>query len=73
MLIIDANNPRGKWPLGLVTRVYPGVDGIVRSVTVRTKNSELDRPVVKLRVLEQATSDTNSGEKEKIPTKNRSN
>jgi len=54
VIIIDPNTPRGKWPLGRVTKVYPGLDGVVRSVTIKTENSELERPVVKLCVLNRA-------------------
>ena len=47
VLMSDPNSPRGKWPLARVTNVYPGADGLVRSVQVRTANSYLDRPVSK--------------------------
>ena len=54
VIIIDPNTPRGKWPLGRVTKVHPGLDGVVRSATIKTENSELERPVVKLCVLNRA-------------------
>ena len=37
-----------KWPLARVTDVYPGQDGKVRVVTVRTPKGSYKRPIVKL-------------------------
>lgn len=37
-----------QWPLGRVTEVHPGPDGVVRVVTLKTKNGTKKRPVVKL-------------------------
>ena len=50
VLLIDANTPRRK------CFVCAGIDGIVRSVTVKTETSELERPVVKLCILDRANS-----------------
>lgn len=36
------------WPLGIIEKVYPGKDGLVRVVQVRTKNGLFERPVAKL-------------------------
>lgn len=36
VMIKNENTPRLTWPLGLVTEVYPGSDGLVRSVSVKT-------------------------------------
>ena len=57
VMMSDPNSPRGKWPLARVTKVYPGADGLVRSVQVRTANSYLDRPVSKLCFLEETVDD----------------
>ena len=35
VLIADDNVPRHQWPIGRVTDVFPGSDGLVRSVEVR--------------------------------------
>ena len=43
MLSVD-HTPRSHWPLGRIVEVYPDKDGIVRSVKVKTPNSELIRP-----------------------------
>ncbi|XP_052758522.1 uncharacterized protein LOC128202383 [Galleria mellonella] len=48
VLIADANMPRGLWPKGRITRVFPGHDGIVRVVDVATTGGVLRRPSRKL-------------------------
>ena len=45
VLMKDEGTPRGQWPLGLVTDVHESKDGLVRSVTLRSKGSSYDRPV----------------------------
>ena len=52
VLVIDDQQPRGKWPLGIVESVRPGHDGLVRTVEVRSQNSVKLRPVNKLCFLE---------------------
>lgn len=44
----DMEIRKGKWPLGLIEAVFPGDDGVVRVVDVRTGNKILRRPVNKL-------------------------
>ena len=51
VLLIDKLLPRGRWRMGIVDNVYPGNDGLVRSVKVRTKDGSYDRPVTKLTLL----------------------
>lgn len=48
VLVIDERYPPSKWPLGRVINTYPGKDGKVRVVTVRTQISILKRPIAKL-------------------------
>ena len=43
---------RGKWKLGIITFTYPGNDGIIRAVELRTKSGNLQRPVQFLYPLE---------------------
>ncbi|CAB3992107.1 Hypothetical predicted protein [Paramuricea clavata] len=51
VLLVDENLQRGHWPLGRVTKVFPGKDGLVRIAEVKTKNV-LKRPIQKLCFLE---------------------
>jgi hypothetical protein len=43
---------RLEWPLGLVQQVYPGRDGHIRAVRVRTAKGVVDRPIQRLYCLE---------------------
>ena len=52
VLITDESTPRGLWPMGLVTKVRESRDGLVRTASVKTKATELVRPVTKLVLLE---------------------
>lgn len=52
VLLRENNVPRMNWPLGIITNVFPGSDGIVRGVNVRTAKGELRRPIQKLHDLE---------------------
>jgi hypothetical protein len=52
VLLVDENSPRCLWPLGRVVEAYPGKDGFVRTVQVKTARSILIRPVDKLCLLE---------------------
>ena len=35
---------RGKWPLAVVQQLYPGSDGQIRAVLLKTKNGTIERP-----------------------------
>lgn len=59
VLLISPSNDRGTWPLGIVTEVCSGPDGVVRSAYVKTRVrpgerevQTLHRPAVKLCLLE---------------------
>ncbi|XP_048483865.1 uncharacterized protein LOC125489998 [Plutella xylostella] len=54
VMVADGNLPRNTWPKGVVTAVYPGQDGIVRTVDVQTKGGTLRRPTKKLVILPTA-------------------
>ena len=55
VLIVENNVPRGlKWNLGRVVEVFPGKDGIVRNVALKTKTGELKRSIQKCCVLVEA-------------------
>ena len=53
VLISDDNLPRGKWLLGKVEEIFPGKDGLIRTVSVRTKKGIINRPVQRLHLLEE--------------------
>lgn len=56
MVIIMAENvPPTAWPLGRVIKVNQGQDGYVRSATIQTQSTSLERPIQKLCVLPSAT------------------
>ena len=57
VLVLERPLPRHQWPVARVTAVHPGQDGLVRSARIRTKDSELVRPVTKLCLLEEAAYD----------------
>ncbi|XP_076397902.1 uncharacterized protein LOC143266157 [Megachile rotundata] len=57
-LITSEVTPPTKWPVGRIIEVYPGSDGKVRVVLVRTPQTTLKRPVAKLCLFpETQTSD----------------
>ena len=56
VVIVDSNFPRECWPKGTVTAVYPGRDGVVRVVDVKTPLVTFRRPVAKLANLDVITS-----------------
>ena len=55
VLVLDDKSPRNFWPLGRVLEVYTNRnDGLVRSVKLKTRTTELTRPVNKIVLLEEA-------------------
>ena len=52
VVLAEDDQKRGKWPLARVTQVFPSVDGVVRSVEVRTKDGLYIRPTAKFCKLE---------------------
>ena len=55
-LVITSSNeiPRSHWPMGRIIEVYPGRDGVIRFVQLKTSNGELSRPGALLSLLEAA-------------------
>ncbi|CAK1552939.1 unnamed protein product [Leptosia nina] len=51
VLIMDNCMPRNTWVRGIVTATFPGPDGIIRVVDVKTSGGTLRRPVKKLVIL----------------------
>jgi len=55
LVILRTDNvPPAIWPLARITAVHPGVDGLVRNVTVRTAKSTYERPVQRCCLLPMA-------------------
>ena len=52
VLMVDEHVHRGLWPIGRVVSVNRGRDGLVRSVCLKTKSSQVTRPITKLVTLE---------------------
>ena len=54
VIVADSNAIRGKWTIGRIIEVYPGSDGRVRNVKVKTSTGEYSRPVTKIAVIHPA-------------------
>ena len=52
VVVVDKDLPRGTWPRGKVTAVYPGADNHVRVVDVKMQAGVYRRPVAKICVLD---------------------
>ena len=51
--MVDERCPRSSWPLGRIVNVHESLhDGLVRSVTLKTGTSLLERPTDKIVLLE---------------------
>lgn len=65
VIVTDPQLPRNSWPRGIVEKLYPGSDGQVRVVDIRTASGKLRRPTARLAVLpteeESSTSPTGGG------------
>ncbi|XP_055614815.1 uncharacterized protein LOC129761132 [Toxorhynchites rutilus septentrionalis] len=48
VLLIEDNQPPLQWPLARIIELHPGSDGVVRVVTVKTRNGTYKRPVNKI-------------------------
>ncbi|XP_041986627.1 uncharacterized protein LOC121738548 isoform X1 [Aricia agestis] len=70
VIIKDENLPPGKWALGRVVEIHPGTDGLVRVVTLKTKNGLLKRPIVKLALLPVNETSNPSPDKEQEKNSN---
>ena len=53
VVLVEADHrPRLQWPLGIITRVFPGKDGLIRTVEVKTSSGKLVRSVQRVHDLE---------------------
>ena len=53
------SSKRQQWPMAKVTKVFPGSDGLVRSVELRVPSATIDlkRPIQKIVLLVEAKVD----------------
>ena len=51
LLIRNEIHPPAKWPLGIISELQPGFDGVVQVVRLKTKESFYTKPIVKLILL----------------------
>ena len=49
--VADQNAVRGKWTMGTIVDVFPGSDGRVRNVNVKTPKGVYSRPITKIAVI----------------------
>jgi len=52
VIIADPDHPRNVWPRGLIIKTFPGQDGQVRVVDVKTSMGIFRRPVAKICILD---------------------
>lgn len=57
VLICDENLPPMRWKLGRIEQTHPGLDGVVRVVTIRTASGSFKRPVERVCLLPEPTMD----------------
>ena len=57
VLVVEDNAPRGRWPIARVSKLFPGSDGRVRSVELKTASGTYVRPVAKLCRFQEAEAD----------------
>ena len=54
VIVKSDDKNRGNWPLAIVQRVFPGKDGVIRAVKLKTAKGTLERPVQHLYPMELA-------------------
>ena len=54
VIVESPNAIRGKWNVGRIVEVYPGQDGKVRNMRVKTRTGEYQRPITKIAVIQPA-------------------
>lgn len=54
VLIVDESAPRGPWLMGRIVKIMVDEHGVVRKVQVKTKTNELEWPITKLCLLQEA-------------------
>lgn len=54
VVVMDHTAPRSSWILGRIVNTYPDKNGLVRAVQLKTKTGQLDRPISKIFLLQEA-------------------
>ena len=70
VMMVEPDANRGDWPLGRVTEVYPGEDGLVRVVRVKSRNNEYVRPIHRILVKSLNQTIVTGGDKLGLPLQN---
>ena len=52
MMIVPESSTRDRWPLGVIVGCEQSADGLVRTVTIKTRNGEVKRDIRKICLLE---------------------
>ena len=63
VLLVEQNAPRGHWSTGIIEKVHPGSDSLVRVVDVRTKDGMYRRAIHTLCLLEDIRKETDEPSK----------
>lgn len=48
VILMQDNTPVLQWPIGIIEAVFPGADGVVRVISVKTSRGTYRRPVIKV-------------------------
>ncbi|UYV61235.1 hypothetical protein LAZ67_1003994 [Cordylochernes scorpioides] len=67
VLVEVENRKQINWPMGKITRVFPGTDNVRRLVEVKTKSGFMKRAVQRLFPLEVPSEDVEQGDRELKP------
>lgn len=51
VVVENSNAVRGNWTIGKIVGVFPGKDGKIRNVRVKTSTGEYERPVRRIAVI----------------------
>ena len=66
IIVKTDNKNRGHWPLAIVCKTYPGKDGIIRAVQLKTANGTIERPVQHLYPLELQCDSNKASDKQRL-------
>lgn len=64
VLIKNDSRNRGKWNIGVITKLFKGRDGVVRGARMRSRKTTIDRPIQDLYPLELSTESTKEDNRE---------